>query len=501
MRTIIPGPPGTGKTHTLIHKHLHNELFNFKTNPEKIAYITFSNAATKEAKARIHRAYPQFQFEHISTMHAMGKRALGIDTNTQLLEGKNWNGFKNFSVVCNDMSFENTQYESGFKEYKNNYMKIIEYSRAKQIDVLEAATELELDIYIDDNLLLQIEQDLKDYKEFYDMYEFSDMLTKFVEKKLCQSLDVVFLDEAQDLNPLQWEMFYYIESRCKRSYIAGDDDQAIYAFQGASPSEFINLKGTIDAQTQSVRVPRAVHKVALSILDHIEERLEKNWQPRDHEGEVNDHLDIQDIDFSTGNWMILTRTNDQMKPIVEHLHDTGFRFDCKLNELLPNELLEAINVWDRLNKGASVSGEEVELLYEHLTKKDIKHGFKGKAYNQIKSIDMDGLREEYGLLASGDWTVLNMEDAQRRYIEGLVASGEDLSKPSRIKVSTIHSVKGEECDNVILFTDLEKIIYDAALVNKDTEHRLFFVGVTRAKNKLYIMNQGSEYQYSIGDDI
>jgi superfamily I DNA/RNA helicase len=250
-----------------------------------------------------------------------------------------------------------------------------------------------------------------------------------------------------------------------------------------------------------VRVPRAVHKVALLILDHIEERLEKQWQPRDHEGEVIDHLDLQDIDFSTGNWMILTRTNEQMKPIVEHLHDTGHRFNCKYNDLLPEKLLEAINIWNRLNQGASISGDEVEVLYEHLTKKDIKHGFKGKAYNQINSVDMDELRMEHGLLASGDWTVLNMEDAQRRHIEGLVASGEDLSKPARIKVSTIHSVKGEEADNVILFTDLERIIYESALVNKDTEHRLFFVGVTRAKNKLYIMNQDSEYQYSIGEDI
>ena len=64
MRTIIPGPPGTGKTHTLIHKHLHNELFKFKTDSKKIAYITFSNAATKEAKSRIHQAFPEFEFGH-----------------------------------------------------------------------------------------------------------------------------------------------------------------------------------------------------------------------------------------------------------------------------------------------------------------------------------------------------------------------------------------------------------------------------------------------------
>ena len=501
MRTIIPGPPGTGKTHTLIHKHLKYELLDLKTDPKKIAYISFSNAAAKEARKRIQDEYPQFEFEYISTMHAMGKRALGIDTNTQLLQGKNWNAFKNYSRVCDDMSFENYQSESGYREYKNSYMKIIEYARAKQIDVMEAAYELELDTVISDDLLLQIEQDLNDYKRDYNMFEFSDMLTKFVEKDMCPSLDAVFLDEAQDLNPLQWKMFFYIESLCKRSYIAGDDDQAIYSFQGASPSEFINLKGVIDAQVQSRRVPRSVHQLAVSVLMNIDERLQKQWNPRDAEGEIIDHLDITDIDFSKGNWMILTRTNEQMKPIVEHLHTTGYRFDCKINDLLPAELLEAINIWDRLNKGASISGEEAALLYEHLTKAEVKHGFKSQSFDNVDTIDMDELRMNHGLNVSGDWTVLKMDEVQKQYIQDLVASGEDLSKKARIKVSTIHSVKGEECDNVILFTDLEKIIYDAAQVNKDTEHRLFFVGITRAKNKLYIMNQGSEYQYYIGEDI
>ena len=49
-RIIIPGPPGTGKTHRLMH-YLEQELK--KTDPDKIAYIAFSNAAADEAKERI----------------------------------------------------------------------------------------------------------------------------------------------------------------------------------------------------------------------------------------------------------------------------------------------------------------------------------------------------------------------------------------------------------------------------------------------------------------
>ena len=503
MRTIIAGPPGTGKTHTLVHKHLYKELFEKKTDPKKICYITFSTAAAKEAKERIYKEYPFKEFEWICTMHSMGTKQLKIDTNTQLLKGKNWNAFKN-KYGHTELHFETVEHPNGFQEYKNQYMKIIEYSRSKRLELQEAAIQLDLIDFISEPLLIQLNNDIVSYKEDYTMFEFSDMISKFVEKKLCPSLDVVFLDEAQDLNPLQWEMFFYIESQCKRSYIAGDDDQAIYAFQGADPKTFINLQGTPDHQTKSRRVPKSVHKLALSILENIDERRDKTWEPRDAEGNVFESLELEDIDFSKGQWMILTRTNDQMKNLMPFFENTGYRFDCKFNDLLPVSIVNAINDWARLNKGASISGDEAKNIYEYLSydKGHVAYGFSsGKTLNNVDSIDIDELREEHGLLVSGPWTNLNFSEAQKNYIEELVARGEDLSKPARIKISTIHGVKGKESQNVILFTDLERIIYEAAQVNKDTEHRLFFVGVTRAKENLYIMNQGSNYQYNIGEEI
>jgi len=89
------------------------------------------------------------------------------------------------------------------------------------------------------------------------------------------------------------------------------------------------------------------------------------------------------------------------------------------------------------------------------------------------------------------------------YIKSLLANGDDLFNPPRIKVSTIHGVKGEECDNVVLFTDLERVIYESARKNPNPEHRLFFVGVTRAKENLYIMQPDIDdyYNYIPGDPI
>ena len=503
MRTIIPGPPGTGKTYKLINKYLEQEIKN-GVDPSEIAYITFSKAATVEAEKRIEDKFPKLNFEYVSTMHSMGSRELKIDTNKDLLKGKKWKNFKNFSQICRDMSFETRVGPSGIPQYQNNNMKIIDYSRSKKISIQDAAVELDLHQYVDLWLTDQIYQDLKLYKENTGMVEYCDMITKFIEKDKCPNLQVVFLDEAQDLSPLQWDMFFYIEKNCKRSYIAGDDDQTIYTFQGADPSIFINLEGNKDPLTKSRRVPRVIHKKAISILNNIENRMEKQWEPRDEEGKVIENCYLEDLDLSKGQWMILTRTNKMLEPIGEHLSSLNFRFDSKVNNILPKELLEAYRVWDRLNKGATVSGEEAQKVYEYLNynKGHVKHGFaSGNSLANISSVDLDKLKSDHGLLVAGSWEQLHIPEESKSYIKNLLNEGDDLTKNARIKLSTIHGVKGEECDNVILYTDIENIIYESARRDPDTEHRIFFVGVTRAKETLYIMEPTSDYQYNIGDPI
>ena len=160
MRTIIPGPPGTGKTYKLINKYLEQEIKN-GVDPSEIAYITFSKAATVEAEKRIEDKFPKLNFEYVSTMHSMGSRELKIDTNKDLLKGKKWKNFKNFSQICRDMSFETRVGPSGIPQYQNNNMKIIDYSRSKKISIQDAAVELDLHQYVDLWLTDQILSRLK----------------------------------------------------------------------------------------------------------------------------------------------------------------------------------------------------------------------------------------------------------------------------------------------------------------------------------------------------
>jgi superfamily I DNA/RNA helicase len=75
--------------------------------------------------------------------------------------------------------------------------------------------------------------------------------------------------------------------------------------------------------------------------------------------------------------------------------------------------------------------------------------------------------------------------------------GEKLSKDARVKLSTIHAAKGGEADNVLLILDNTKTIREASeksIEKFDEEQRVWYVGVTRTKQNLYIMAAKKEDQ-------
>ena len=55
---------------------------------------------------------------------------------------------------------------------------------------------------------------------------------------------------------------------------------------------------------------------------------------------------------------------------------------------------------------------------------------------------------------------------------------------------TIHASKGREADNVFLFTDVPRSTRETiAYSDSDSEAKIAYVAVTRAKNKLYIFGK------------
>ena len=83
---------------------------------------------------------------------------------------------------------------------------------------------------------------------------------------------------------------------------------------------------------------------------------------------------------------------------------------------------------------------------------------------------------------------------RKEYIRAMRRNGEALNKDPRIQLSTIHSVKGGERQNVVLLSDLSHNTNKSYEKNPDDENRLFYVGATRTKENLHIVQPKDEYK-------
>jgi ATP-dependent exoDNAse (exonuclease V) beta subunit len=124
--------------------------------------------------------------------------------------------------------------------------------------------------------------------------------------------------------------------------------------------------------------------------------------------------------------------------------------------------------------------------------KHIARGYKNiKVDDDEITFSLSDLQNDYGLLIGDDliWhEALNRIPAENRaYIIALMRKGEKFNATPRISLSTIHGAKGAECDNVILLSDISTASEKEFHRNPDDLHRVFYVAVTRAKERLYLV--------------
>ena len=164
-RIKIAGPPGTGKTYTLVEKYLRSEIER-GTPQSKILYIGFSNATVDEARKRINQTFPGNEII-ISTLHSFGKFHLKLPKDG-LLTGNAWTDFAT-RFGHSDISFDAYRDEdTGVMKYKDVNMQVIEYAKNKCIPIERlghAAYELGKETQIRNIYRTQqIYQDIESYK-------------------------------------------------------------------------------------------------------------------------------------------------------------------------------------------------------------------------------------------------------------------------------------------------------------------------------------------------
>jgi superfamily I DNA/RNA helicase len=118
-----------------------------------------------------------------------------------------------------------------------------------------------------------------------------------------------------------------------------------------------------------------------------------------------------------------------------------------------------------------------------------------RGYKTFKTGDINGLytidelKEKHGLLTDAVWheALTKIADDKKEYLISLLRRGVKLSQAPKVRLSTIHGAKGGEADNVMLLMDLSPKFAKEYASNADNVHRLFYVGVTRAKQSLHLV--------------
>ena len=344
-----------------------------------------------------------------------------------------------------------------------------------------------------------IAHELDRYKKEYNLIDFNDMILDFVKSDKSPKFDVVFIDEAQDLSRMQWDMVNNFNTQ--DSFIAGDDDQAIFRWAGADVDSFITQTGKMLNLTQSVRIPRKVHDFAMKIIERVSHRIHKEWKPKTIEGSVNMYESFEDVDMSKGEWMVLTRTRHMLDALEETLKTRGLYFENKFKISYEKDIQDAALDWEHLRKGQPLNYKQLERISKYMGPQHWeKNKIKGMAKESM--YDFTTLKKDYGLNIDKDWYEAfdDCSTSRKEYIRAMRRNGESLKDNPRIHLSTIHSVKGGERQNVVLLTDLTHNTNKAYEKNPDDENRLFYVGATRTKENLHVIQPKDDYKsFQIGD--
>lgn len=497
------GPPGTGKSTTLlgvVERYLETGV-----DPENIVYTTFTRAGAYEARDRACKRFglSPARLPHFRTLHSLCYQAVGGD----VMQNADWCALASQLGIGFSLNFGPDEGVPRGRTKGDGLMALWALARVTRQPI--EAVYLARSLYSIGMPELTIEelnhfiQTVQNYKTTFGKVDYTDMLEKWLTEAPAVHSDYVIVDEAQDLSLLQWEVIKKLSLYAKETHVAGDDDQCIHEWNGAAPQLFIELPAAeFKVLPQSFRIPNSVYGLAQTVITQVLQRIPKEYRSREEPGAVERVNDISQVDLSQGSWLLLARNNCFLENYVDHCKQLGFLF-TGVNRKQDAKSLLAIEAWNNLRSWQPISGVRAKMLYTFMSQRDrVKRGSKTllNAEPDDKFFTYEILSKDFGLVAPQEmlWPqALDMMDTEERdYLEA-VEKKEGLRSVPRIDISTIHGAKGREADHVLLSPDMTFRTWDAYRNAPDCEHRVWYVGVTRARKSLHILPASTECHYPL----
>lgn len=502
--TKIFGPPGTGKTTWLLNKL--EEVINSGVDVSRIAYLTFSVAAREEAKDRAVSRLPHInpeKFKYFKTIHGICFSELDLGRGHVMqtddyLEFAKFCGIQFSSDYSDDLDPSGSP-KGGSSSWGNRYMNVRQLAAAT---MLEANSNKFFEEYWPADLSVEIYQYMmgkySEFKQEKIKFDFVDMLEMYLRTGDPLPVSHIFVDEAQDLSEIQWRLIRLFSGRSQYLYLAGDDDQAIYSFIGASQYGFLDHRAdeTI-ILSRSYRLRSTIWKFANGIIQQVGRRQNKEIDTRGDGGTINwwgmgaseliDRITLDDV-------LIICPTNIQLSGIQARLQERGISHTYKGLSVSEYAITESFYWYHKARKGVSIPISAAAKILRILK----LEGAKAMADQaRLTPDDTIGKPEltDLGILwmagrESCDYVSNRKKHSRVNHQSFDIAlksqNIETMIQKPRVRLTTYHGSKGLEASRVVLVTDCSKPAVDYADRNPDYERRLAYVGVTRAKEEVHI---------------
>lgn len=519
----VSAGPGAGKTHWLVN-HIKNVLHRseklFRTR--KIACITYTNIAVETILKRLGTSSEQVE---VSTIHSflynnVVKPYASFIANEFGLDVSVMDGHDD-TILSNYSFLQEWKTRTRQLRIQDNKKLIEAFSKLRwkfDGDELKAKTEYPIliggypiknDSYFEYKKMMWE----KGYIHHEDVLFFSYQIIEkfpFVLDVLNSKFPYIFIDEFQDSNPIQVEIIKKIATKNTKIGIIGDVAQSIYKFQGADCTQFqlFNLPNITNYVLEENR--RSSNEI-IDILNFIREDISQikfrnftNVKPLIFIGDMDKALrNAKDVCVGEKVYT-LSRNNITSNAMKAEIKGTGLDDTIldKLKEVDSNNRSKLIYscirsiAYARENKFK----DAIKELEKYFNYKTDKIRGKKKALKYI-TIFLEKLSEfENGsLLEFSEFVRNNLDSSLTRVTRGAVKEFYEnhtfnqlylcVSIPEDLSLhKTIHKAKGDEFDNVLLVLKQENdldFLLNKNLSNNE-EHRINYVGCSRAKNRLFI---------------
>jgi DNA helicase II / ATP-dependent DNA helicase PcrA len=513
----IFGPPGTGKTTTLV-AWITRAAESFGG---AVVVVSFTKAAAKEL---VGRGVP-IEDRRIGTLHSLCKRALG-DVGT-IIDGGRSHGqgaaeSKRLRAEWNANVYDRWQIkarnEDGDEDDEGPVVKRTGETWANYVCVRNKLTPI-AQWHAD---IQELHLEFARFCGFNHATDFTGLVERVLDERvpLPYSAEVLFCDEAQDCTKLELSVLRMWGESCRHWVLAGDDQQAIYGFRGATPDAFLDPPLPESQKTflrQSYRLHETVRTFAMAYGSTMRRYEPKDYQAVAPGGSVLTHewsgkhagrtVDCIEEEIKQGReTMVLAHCGYMLSSILRLARARGIPFH--------NPYRQTRGDWNPLRGACSRLAAFIMLTVGKATWADVgrwvdvvdvratewPRGAKSSALQIAKEspdeiVYAEDFERTFGhaIPDSARWLLDRLLPSASKafiYAEQVMMRGIDaLTATPKVVVGTIHSVKGGQADTVILIPDVAEPMWLERFLDhgEDDIKRLMYVGMTRARDKLHIL--------------